>query len=198
MPTDFLPALSFILISTFTPGPNNISSAAMGALHGFRKTLNYLVGITVGFLLVMSICAVASSWVLHLFPGVESLLRYIGAAYTLYLAYSILKASYSFEGESAKPLGFANGFLLQLFNPKLIIYGLTLFSTYLAPISANFIQIIFAVILLALISLCAIAVWAAFGSVIKRYMHHPRARVALNVGLAVFLVITALDLAHIL
>jgi cysteine/O-acetylserine efflux protein len=196
MPTDFLPALSFILISTFTPGPNNISSAAMGALHGCGNTLNYLVGITVGFLLVMFICAVASSWVLHLFPGIEPVLRYIGAAYTLYLAYGILKASYSFE--SAKPLGFANGFLLQLFNPKLIIYGLTLFSTYLAPISAHLIQLIVAVILLALISLCAIAVWAAFGSVIKRYMHHPRARVALNVGLSVFLVITALDLAHIL
>src|SRR5829696_7103366 len=106
MPTDFLPALSFILISTFTPGPNNISSATMGALHGFRNTVNYLLGIMVGFLLVMFICAVGSSWVLHLFPGIEALLRYIGAAYTLYLAYGVLKASYSFEGESAKPLGF--------------------------------------------------------------------------------------------
>lgn len=194
MPADFLATLSFILISTFTPGPNNISSAAMGALHGFKKTLNYLLGITAGFLLVMFICAVASSWVLHLFPGIESLLRYIGAAYTLYLAYGILRASYGFESEGAKPLGFANGFLLQLFNPKLIFYGLTLFSTYLAPISSRLIQLIFAVILLALLSFCSISVWAAFGSVIKRYMHDPRARLALNVGLSVLLVITALDL----
>src|SRR5437868_5724816 len=96
MSIDILATLGFILISTFTPGPNNISSAAMGALHGYGKTFKFLLGISVGFFLVMSLCGWISATFLDVLPQFEPVLRYIGAAYTLYLAYGILKASYSF------------------------------------------------------------------------------------------------------
>ena len=39
---DLIPLISFVVVTTFTPGPNNISSASMGVLHGYRKTLNFL------------------------------------------------------------------------------------------------------------------------------------------------------------
>ena len=197
MSSEFLTAMGFILVSTFTPGPNNISSAAMGALHGFRRTRNYLLGITGGFFIVMFICALASATVLHVFPGLETILRYGGAAYMLYLAYGILKASYTFESESVKPLGFANGFLLQIFNPKLIIYGLTLFSTFFAPIAEQPLQLAITVILLTLIGLCSTTLWASSGTLIGRYLHHPRVRLGLNMCLSLFLVFTALELVGV-
>jgi cysteine/O-acetylserine efflux protein len=197
MATDFLATLTFVLISTFTPGPNNIASAAMGALHGYKNTLNFLVGITGGFLLVMFLCAWVSASFLTVFPALEPVLRYVGAAYILYLAYGILKASYSFDNGVARPMGFGNGFMLQLLNPKLLVYGLTLFSTFLAPISDEPPQLAVALVLLALASFCAISVWALFGTVIKTYLRHPRATLALNMILALFLVYTALDLANI-
>jgi cysteine/O-acetylserine efflux protein len=197
MSIDPIATLTFILISTFTPGPNNISSAAMGALHGYRKSLNYLFGITVGFFLVMFACAWISTSFVDLLPQFEPYLRYIGVAYTLYLAFGILKASYSFSNENIAPLGFTAGFLLQLLNPKLVIYGLTLFSTFLVTLKDLFLQFIM-VLGLTVISLCAISTWALFGSIIKRFLHHPRARLTLNIILALFLVYTALELARIL
>ena len=197
MAIDFLATLTFILISTFTPGPNNISSAALGALHGFRKTLNYLLGISVGFFLVMFACAWISTSFVDLVPQVEPYLRYIGAAYALYLAYGILKASYSFSGGNITPLGFMAGFLLQLLNPKLIIYGLTLFSTFLVTVTDKLLQLV-VVLGLAAISFVAISTWTLFGSIIKRYLYRPRARLTLNIILALFLVYTALELARIL
>ena len=48
MPVDMLPLISFVIVTTFTPGPNNISSAAMGIAFGYRRTLPYLFGITAG------------------------------------------------------------------------------------------------------------------------------------------------------
>lgn len=195
MAIDFLATFSFVCISTFTPGPNNISSAAMGALHGFKRTLPYLLGMVLGSLVMMLVCALAAASVLTLFPGLETGLRYIGAGYTLYLAYGLLKANYAFDSENVKPLGWANGFLLQVFNPKLIVYGLTLFSTYLAPIVVAPVLLVLTVVGLVLIGLCSIVLWAAFGTAIKRYMQFPRARLAVNVSLALFLVYTALDLA---
>lgn len=196
MSIDILATLTFILISTFTPGPNNISSAAMGALYGYRKTLNYLFGITTGFFLVMFGCVWVAGTFLDILPQYEPILRYIGAGYTLYLAFGILKASYSFEGENIKPMGFMAGFMLQLLNPKLIIYGLTLFSTFLSSLTDKLLQVI-AVIVLALISFCAISTWTLFGTIIKTYLHHPRARLALNIVLSLFLVYTALELARV-
>lgn len=197
MSINFLATFTFILISTFTPGPNNISSAATGALHGYRKTLKYLFGISVGFFLVMFACARVSTSFVDFLPQVEPYLGYIGAAYALYLASGILKASYSFSNENMVPLGFAAGFLLQLLNPKLLIYGLTLFSTFLVTLDGIFSQVL-VVLLLTGISFLAISTWALFGSIIKRYLYQPRARLTLNFILALFLVYTALELARIL
>jgi cysteine/O-acetylserine efflux protein len=196
MSIDILATLTFIFITSFTPGPNNISGAALGALHGYRKTLRYLLGMTVGFFLMMFLCMWISTSFLDILPQYEPILRYIGAAYTLYLAFSILKAGYSFESENRQPLGFTAGFLLQLFHPKLIIYGLTLFSTFLDPLTDKLFQLL-AVIGLTLISFWACSTWTLFGSIIKKYLHHPRARLTLNIVLALFLVYTALELAHI-
>ena len=40
--------ISFVIITTFTPGPNNISSASMGIMYGYKKTLDFLLGIAAG------------------------------------------------------------------------------------------------------------------------------------------------------
>lgn len=198
MPSDLIAAASFILITTFSPGPNNISSAAMGALHGYRQTRRYLLGVTGGVLIVFFACALVSATLLNALPQIEVVLRIAGAVYILYLAYSVLKASYSFERKDVPPLGFASGFLLQLLNPKLIIYGLTLFSTFLAPAAAVSYQLIVVVVVLALVSFFSVSVWALFGTLIHKYLNSPRAQLIINVCLSLFLVYTALELAQVL
>ena len=71
MPANLLPLVSFVLITTFTPGPSNISSASMGVLHGYKKTLNYLVGLAAGFFCVMLLSGWISTTLLSLFPALE-------------------------------------------------------------------------------------------------------------------------------
>lgn len=197
MSTDLVAALSFIIISVFTPGPNNISSAAMSVLHGYRRTLNYLFGMSGGFLIVITICGVVSAAMLNLLPALESVLRYVGAAYMLYLAYGILKASYTFDAETVKPMGFTNGLLLQFLNPKLIVFGLTLFSTFFAGFATLPLQLLIAVIGLTLASFVSTSLWALFGTIIKQYLRSPRAKLVLNICLCLLLVFSALELARI-
>jgi cysteine/O-acetylserine efflux protein len=198
MPTEILPLITFVLVTTFTPGPNNISSAAMGVLHGYKKTLRYLLGICTGFFGMMLLSAWVSASLLHVFPSLEIILRYVGAAYIIYLAIATLKTSYAFDDEEVKPLGFANGLLLQILNPKLIVYGLTLFSTFLAHITHQPARLLVAAALLMIVSFCATSTWALFGTVIKRYLHQPRIRFGVNAILSLFLVYSALELAGIL
>ena len=195
---NLFPLISFVLISTFTPGPSNISTASLGVLHGYKNTLPYQVGLAVGVFLMMLISGWISSLLLHTLPALEPVLRYIGAAYILYLAWAILKASYTFTADSVKPMGFGHGLMLQLLNPKLMVYALTLFSTFLTPITGNVVLVIVAVTLLSATAFCATSTWALFGTVIKKYLHNPRLKAIINIILSLFLVYTAMVLAGLI
>src|SRR5215475_1239009 len=98
--------LTFVFITTFTPGPNNISSSSMGILYGYRKSLRYLLGITLGFFLIMVSSALISRTLYTLFPWLETVMRVIGAVYILWLAYKTLKSSYQFSSDASPTLGF--------------------------------------------------------------------------------------------
>lgn len=198
MSANLFPLLSFVLITTFTPGPSNISSASMGVLHGYKNTLNYLVGLTAGFFLVMALSGWMSTTLLNAFPLLEPALRYMGAGYILYLAFGILKASYTFTETEAKPLGFGHGFMLQVSNPKMIVFAFTLFSAFLAPITGNVVRLGVAVVLLTMDAFCAMSVWALFGTVIKTCLHYPWAKTAVNIILSLALVYTAVELAGVI
>lgn len=195
---NLLPFLSFVLISTFTPGPSNISSASMGVLHGYKNTLNYQGGLALGVFLVMLLTGWLATTLLSLLPALEPALRYAGAAYILYLAVGILKASYTFTERETTPLGFAHGFMLQILNPKLMVYAFTLFAAFLAPITGNGPVLVGTVLFLTLIAFCATSVWALFGTVIKTYLHYPRVKAMVNLILSLFLVYTAITLAGIM
>ena len=190
--------LSFVFITTFTPGPNNVSSASMGVLHGYRKTVRYLLGISVGFFFLMLACGWTSRTVLDAFPVLETGLRFLGAGYILWLSFETLRASYAFEGEDQALLGFAQGLLLQVLNPKAIVYGVTLYSTFLVSIAEQRVYLLLSALLLAAFAFVSTSTWALFGSAIRTHLRQPRVRQAVSVGLSLMLVYTALDLSGLL
>ena len=192
------PLLSYVLISTFTPGPSNISTASSAVLHGYKNTLNYQVGLAAGVFFIMVLSGWISTTLLHVLPALEPVLRYIGAGYILYLAFKILKASYTFDDQDAQPFRFIHGLTLQVLNPKLIIYAFTLFSAFLAPITGNLALVVLAALLLAATSFGATSVWALFGTAIKTYLHNPRLKATVNILLSLSLVYAALALTGII
>jgi len=198
MEIDYLAFISFIIITTFTPGPNNISSASMGILYGYKASLRYLLGMVAGFFLVMALCGGVSTALLKIIPAIENILHYIGAAYILWLAYHTFKASYNFEQEDQKLLGFSNGFFLQLLDPKVIIYSLTLYSSFLGGIATRPMALVVSAIALALVGFCAISTWTLFGASIRKYLKHPRAKQVLNTALSLMLVFTAIELSGVM
>jgi cysteine/O-acetylserine efflux protein len=198
MTISLLPILSYILISSFTPGPSNISSASLAVLHGYKNTLRYQAGLAAGVFLLMFLSGLLSTTIISVFPIFEPIMRYVGAAYILYLAFGILKASYTFTEKESKPLGFLHGFMLQILNPKLFVYAFTLFSAFLATITKTSSTLILVVIVLAMISFCATSTWALFGTAIKTQLHHPRWNLVINIILSLSLVYTAISLTGLL
>ena len=197
MAIDFVPLVSFVLVTTFTPGPNNISSASMGVLYGYRSTVEYMAGIAAGFFLVMLLCAYVSSTLLALVPAAEPVLRLAGAAYILWLAVGTARASWAFNGADQSPLGFARGFFLQAFNPKVAVYGLTIYSTFLAGVSDNLVILTASALGFALTTLCSISTWALGGVAIRNFLHRPKERALVNTIFVLLLVYAAFDLSGI-
>jgi cysteine/O-acetylserine efflux protein len=198
MSTHLFPLLAYILISTFTPGPSNISSASMGILHGYKNTLIYQFGLAAGVFFVMLLSGWISTTLLRAFPTLEPALRYAGAAYILYLAFGILTASYMFTEKDVSPLGFVHGFVLQILNPKLVIYAFTLFSAFLAPVTNNLALLVLVATLLSVTAFGATSVWAVCGAAIKTYLHQPRVKAVVNGLLALLLVYSAFNLMGVL
>ena len=194
MSTGFLPLLSYVLISTFTPGPSNISSASVAVLHGYKHTLRYQVGLAAGVFLIMAFTGWISTTLLQLFPLLEPVLRYAGAGYILYLAYVILKASQTITDQSTQASGFIQGLMLQVLNPKLIVYAFTVFTAFLAPVTDDAVLVLISAFLLAAVSFGSTSVWAIFGTAIKTYLHNPRLKMIVNILLSLSLAYTAIAL----
>lgn len=194
MNIDLIPLISFVIVTTFTPGPNNISSASMGVIYGYRKAFNYLVGIASGFFIVMIACAYLSSALLTVIPLAERYLRWIGACYILWLAIGILRSSYFFSESDQVAKAFTKGFMLQLFNPKVAVYGLTLYSTFFAPISSRLDYLSLSALVFAFTAFIATSTWALFGAAIKKKLKNNSFKKIVNISLSILLIYTAIEL----
>ena len=198
MTVQMIPLISFVVITTFTPGPNNLSSASMGMIYGYRKTVNYLAGITSGFFVVMIACAYLSQAILEILPVAEQYLRWLGAGYIIWLAIAVYRSDVSMSEDKDISQPFLKGLMLQLFNPKVAVYGLTLYSTFLAPISGRSAYLLISAILFALTAFTATSTWALFGVAIRTKLTNVTFRRTINGFLALLLIYTAIKLSGIM
>lgn len=164
---NWLAFLTYAVISTATPGPNNIMSMSNGSRLGFRRALPFNFGILAGFAIVMLMCTAFCSTLMELLPAVQTPMLLLGAAYMLYLAWNTYKSTAEIKDNHSHS-GFLSGLALQFINPKIYIYCIMSMQAYILPIYQNqpLILILFA-LLLALIGFAFTLCWSAFGSVFR-------------------------------
>lgn len=199
MGMEFLTLASFVIVSTFTPGPANIAGASMGIIYGYKKALRYITGLIIGFFFWMIICAYMSSVLLIIMPSFEKIFRIAGACYILWLAFTLLKSDYAFKSSKESYEGaFKKAILLQLVNPKLIIFGLTIYSTFLVSIKHNPVMLAVSAIILSCVGFCAVSTWTIFGAVIKKHLNNKILKRIINLSLSALLVYTAIEISGLI
>jgi hypothetical protein len=85
----FIAFVVFATVMFFTPGPNNIMLLSSGLTYGFRRTLPHVVGITIGFAFMVGAVGLGLGTVFIAFPVLQTILKYAGIAYLVYLAVAI-------------------------------------------------------------------------------------------------------------
>ncbi|ANN68608.1 LysE family translocator [Bordetella bronchialis] len=189
------PLILFSLVSSITPGPNNIMLASSGLNFGFRRTLPHMFGVNIGFSLMILLVGAGLGAVFHGSPAIYTALKYGGAIYLLYLAWKIATAGEIREGgRRARPFTFLQAAAFQWVNPKAWVMVVGLAATYI-PESGFFMNLVVATIVCGIVNLPAIGVWVTFGTALRRVLHKPGAIRAFNLTMATLLVLSLYPIA---
>lgn len=174
----------YSFINAFTPGPGNILALNTVTNYGWKKGRPLFLGIFAGYYVVQLICAVFVYGVSAFLPQVLGVMKYVGAAYILWLAGHIALSRP--DGDSAeRSASFWKGFMLQFVNVKIYLFGITALTGYVTNYSTALWVLILFELVIATIGTIATLTWIGAGMAIQKvYLRHYR---PINIVLALTL-----------
>lgn len=181
--------VAFALVTSITPGPNNMMLLASGVNFGIRRSLPHMLGISLGFMVLVIAVGMGLGQLFERLPVLHDVLRYAGAAYLLYLAWKIAQAGapQGRDTPSAKPFTFLQAAAFQWVNPKAWIMAIGAITTY-TPHEGFFTNVLLIAALFALVNCPSVGLWTVAGSLLRKWLDNPRALRAFNIGMALLLV----------
>ena len=189
--TLILASIPFMTSMGITPGPNNVLVASSGVNFGFRATVPHILGITIGYPVMLLIVGLGLAKIFMAIPLVHQVLKYISIVYLLYLALSIARSAAVGEPRKVyKPMTFMHGAAFQWVNVKGWVAALSAVTTYTAVDSTLPLQIVALAMLAVVITLISVSSWTVFGAMLRRFLHTERRRRWFNYSMAALLVIS--------
>lgn len=193
MTTELFAALAiFALVSSITPGPNNLMLMTSGINFGMRRTFPHMLGVTFGFTLMIALIGLGVMKVIEEVPGSYLLITIASGLYLLYMAWKIATTDTS-PAESggatakSKPFTFIQAALFQWVNPKAWTMALTAISAY-APKSQGWVGVIVVAGVFGVINLPSTGAWAIMGAKMRRFLSDPVRLKTFNLIAALLLV----------
>jgi threonine/homoserine/homoserine lactone efflux protein len=187
MPLETLATLTlFAFVGSVTPGPNNIMVMVSAANFGLRRTVPHMLGIAIGFGLMIFLTGLGLSEIFRIWPPSLTLLRWTSVVYLIYLAWKLATAAPPKRGTGGgRPLGFVGAALFQWVNPKAWTLAIATIGAYLpdpAPASALIAASVF-----ALVGLPSNLIWAKVGEALRHLLADRRRLRIFNAGMACLL-----------
>ncbi|MDN4075014.1 LysE family transporter [Fictibacillus terranigra] len=185
--------LLYVFVTSFTPGPNNIMAMLFANQYGLKRTLRFCFGVGAGFFIIIMLSSCFNLWLKNVIPKIEFAMTILGAVYMLYLAYKVLTSTRKTKSSETEDRNnsFTAGMLLQFINPKGLLYGLTVISTFVIPFYHSNISLLLFSMFLAFIGFLSTFSWSLFGSMFQAFLS--KYRRAFNVVMALLLVYSAVS-----
>ena len=193
MTTELFAALAvFAFVSSITPGPNNLMLMTSGINFGMRRTVPHMLGVSIGFTLMIALIGLGVMKVIDAMPGSMLFITIASGLYLLYMAWKIATTSTSpaETGEAAvksKPFTFLQAALFQWVNPKAWTMALTAISAY-APKSQGWAGVFIVAGVFGIINLPSTGAWAVMGAKMRRFLSDPVRLRTFNIVAALLLV----------
>nr|GAJ37108.1 hypothetical protein yfiK [Bradyrhizobium sp. DOA9] len=184
----FYAFLVFMVVMYFTPGPNNIMLLSSGLTYGFRRTIPHIVGIVLGFAFMVAAVGLGLGTVFLAYPILQTMLKYAGAAYLIYLAAVIAMAGPAKPGEEngRGPMTFWGAAMFQWINAKGWVIVIGTITAY-AAIAQFPINIAIQTVISLVVGTVSTVVWALFGTALRPVLTSERLVRAFNILMAILL-----------
>lgn len=189
----------FAMISSITPGPNNLLLMSSGALFGWRRSLPHLAGVLLGFAILMMSAVFGMGSVVAKWPWLVTIVRLVGAGWLAWLATRYLVAAIrgpvaaedTGPAPISRPFRFYEGVLFQWVNPKALILVLSGAGAYIAIADSTVKRAMIIVGVFFLAGLFSCSLWMISGDALNRYLSTGRSATYLNAGMGALILLTA-------
>ena len=167
----------FVFLGLFTPGPNVIMLTASGVRFGFVRTLPHLFGVVLGVGITAGVTALGVGAVVAASPMLNTVLRLGAAAFILWMAWGLWKASghpRKAHDPDERPLSFFGAVLFQWINPKVWAVAFAASAGYGAGL-APWLEALRLGTAFSSLNLGVCLFWTAFGSLLTALLAAPTA-----------------------
>ena len=158
----------YAIINAFTPGPGNFLALNTVTNYGLKRGKPLFFGIFAGYYFVQTSCCVFVYALGSLLPQFLAVMKYIGAAYILWLAIHIAISKPGKTGDE-KSASFWKGFALQFVNVKIYLFGITALTGFITDYSRAFPVLFLFEMIIATVGTIATATWIGLGMMIQKF-----------------------------
>ncbi|ARU55384.1 MAG: LysE family translocator [Pseudomonadales bacterium] len=193
----FISILLFALVSTVTPGPNNIMVMTSGLNYGIFRSLPHLFGICLGFPAMVIAVGLGMGAIFEQFPVVHSVIKIIGILYLLYLAYRIAMTRQAGKNESqkARPFTFIEAALFQWVNPKAWVMAVGAVAAFTTVGAELFNQTLTIALAFLAVAFPCVGLWLVGGASLRKLLNDPAQLRIFNGAMAFLLVLSVIPMA---
>ncbi|MDD2884422.1 MAG: homoserine/homoserine lactone efflux protein [Dechloromonas sp.] len=174
----WFPFLLAALLISLTPGPGAVVSMSTGLRYGYRAALAAILGLQAAILLQLLLVAFGLGALLATSEVAFEWVKLCGAAYLIWLGIQKWRAP-GLGGEStllAAPVRrglFVQGLLVNLTNPKAIIFIGALVPQFIEPAVDPWPQFAVIALTLCLTDVAVMSIYALLASRMRRWLGHP-------------------------
>jgi len=188
MSYDILTALIlFAFVSSISPGPNNLMLMASGANFGFRRSIPHMLGIPLGFILMVFLVGIGLVRVFDLYPVSHLVLKVAAATYMTWLAWKIAKAAPPKQGQAGgNPMTFLQAAAFQWVNPKAWAMALTAITLYAPDRSIHSVALV--AVIFGAVNGPSVSTWTIMGQQMRRLLTNPTRLRMFNFAMATLLI----------
>jgi threonine/homoserine/homoserine lactone efflux protein len=180
---------AFAFVASITPGPNNLMLMTSGVKYGFGRTLPHLVGVVLGFALMIAVVGFGLGVLFEHYPQILPVMRTAGALYMVWLALKIALAKPINKAEpGGRPIGFFAAAGFQWVNPKAWAMALGALAAYAGVVDSYAGGVLLIAALCALIAIPCCIAWTVFGASLSRLLIDPRVARPFNWTMAALLI----------
>ncbi len=159
----------FMLVTSCSPGPNNIVASYSAFNYGITKTIPHMFGVIFGFTTLVAVINFGLINIFKMFPTIQEVLKYTGSIFLVYLAYKIAFSKSNLNDAAENPVKFIETFFFQFLNPKGVIVAIIIVSTYVDS-GENFFNHSFWVLSTSFFFACfSISFWTLVGKFLRKF-----------------------------